>query len=432
MANQSDFEEITSEFLKKNFIEESEEPYVKNFKQKMGRFLGQSFLENHQDISSFLLEMLKNYDYYSEKLVRKILERYYEDFVKTLPEHQTIFSSIPSEKNFSILNSSNLLVNQFLNINYLASSQSMDLNTLLLDEENKYLKRDNSKEIAEKKYNIKKLQYIDNIIFIDDFSGSGDTIKAFLKRAKDILKDKNIYIYIVHLTLQAKKNIEDAFKEFKYNNAHLHYYELSKKIFNDKRHTIKGVNRKKLIDFEKNIIGSNRPLGFSGCESLVTFYRNSPNNTLSSFWWNKSGWSPLFPRKDKNIIDFFGDQQRQRNAIEHLKEMIPDDFIKNLDLKETIYLVSVNSSDVTYEKIEIAKILGYTEVQLLELEKSLEMKGLLESNGNLSVAGLTYLKKLRLVSISLSDLTEKKMLEKSSDSVTKETVYTPRKFSSLE
>lgn len=432
MIDQKIFNDIVREFLKRNLIEDCDEPYVKNFKQKLGKFLGQPALKNNKIMSDFLLEMLKSYKYYSEELIKKILCAFYEDFVcKQLFEHQTIFSSIPSEKDPSRTNSSDFFLNYFLNVNRIASSQSLNLNSLFLSEENKHLKRKNSKDVSDDYYKIQKLNHINTIVFIDDFSGSGKTIRAFLKNAKDILRNKEIHIFVIHLTQQAKLRIEDSFVEFNYKNAYLHFQDESDKIFNDERGKVKGINRSELFRFEDEIIGSKYPLGFSKCESLVTFYRNSPNNTISSFWWEYNKWLSLFPRKDTNIIDFHGYQQLKINVIENLKNIIPPRLQRKINFNKVIYLLYLKNLSINknLEEIEIKKILGYTENQLLELEKTLVLEGFLKRGNELNHDGLKYLKRLKLFNVLLMDLVEVKQLEKSSDGIDRKSVYIPRKFS---
>jgi hypothetical protein len=40
----------------------------------------------------------------------------------------------------------------------------------------------------------------------------------------------------------------------------------------------------------------NWPLGFGGCQALIVFDEDCPNNTLPILWKQHKDWSPLFPR----------------------------------------------------------------------------------------------------------------------------------------
>ena len=41
------------------------------------------------------------------------------------------------------------------------------------------------------------------------------------------------------------------------------------------------------------------PLGFDNDELLLSFFHNTPNNTLPIFWTDEKGWYPLFNRSIK-------------------------------------------------------------------------------------------------------------------------------------
>lgn len=53
------------------------------------------------------------------------------------------------------------------------------------------------------------------------------------------------------------------------------------------------------MDYEKLISKGKCILGYEQSEALLAFFYDTPNNTLSSFWFENPdiGWNPLFPRK---------------------------------------------------------------------------------------------------------------------------------------
>ena len=57
----------------------------------------------------------------------------------------------------------------------------------------------------------------------------------------------------------------------------------------------------RIINSHNDVSPALKPLGFSSFEpgfgSLVSFYRNCPNNTPLALWWSLGGWYPLLPRK---------------------------------------------------------------------------------------------------------------------------------------
>lgn len=68
------FESTIENCIEKWQIKDTEEKYVKNFKQKLGRFLGQSQFKRNPEIGDLLLQLLNHYDYYSKDKVEFIFE----------------------------------------------------------------------------------------------------------------------------------------------------------------------------------------------------------------------------------------------------------------------------------------------------------------------------------------------------------------------
>jgi hypothetical protein len=436
-----DFDSTIENFLINNNINDSEEEFVKNFKQKVDTFLGQSKVKQTNDVRNILLRMLNYYQYYSKSHIEKIFGNFYSYLVPRIEESSTIYSPISSEKDFNRMNSSYFYLQKFLDINNLSNEHALNLSSLYLETDNKYYKEtlsfynEKNKSIdttkmknANKIYN--KLKYIDTVVFIDDFSGTGNTIKKFLKITAEMVKDKQVIVFVIHVTERAKKIINDSFEEFGYKNAKLKFENESKSFF-EKYEEFKD-QRNRLLTFEQDILESKHPLGYKKTEALVTFYRNCPNNTISSYWWNENEqWNALFQRKNK-ILDFFGKRKLEElyaTILYNLSQIIPKQNFKKYEIKETIYILYLKEFPNNIEDFEIKKILGYNDNQLLELRNKLLSKELIDIQDNLTSKGREFLEELGLKNCDFSELTQSKSLDKAKDSLSFDDEYIPVRFS---
>lgn len=442
------FESTIENCIEKWQIKDTEEKYVKNFKQKLGRFLGQSQFKRNPEIGDLLLQLLNHYDYYSKDKVEFIFKDYYENFLKKrISESSSIYVPIISEGDKTKINSSFFYLEKFLDVNNLSNDHSLNIDSLRAiieikngkkelnyanEQVNYYQQKELGRAVIQPKepqlkkiYN--KLRYIKTVILIDDFSGSGDTIKNFLKNMAEIIKNKEVIIFIIDITEEAKKVILTTFKEYGYSNAAVHYSNLRGKCF-DVGYLDDKYNYKEMLkEFEETVLLSKHPLGYKDSQALVTFYRNTPNNTLSSYWLNEqSSWKPLFKREN-DAVDFFGDkyyEKHRQNIIYNLAKLDIEDY----DMKDLIYLMYIKEKDNISEDFEIKKILGYNDTQLLEHENLLIQGKLISEKHCISKEGLMKLKDWKLEGISLSFLLENNVMETSLDALSINDDYIPSRF----
>ncbi|KAA1179701.1 hypothetical protein [Paenibacillus sp. B2(2019)] len=439
---QLDLNSTIDEFLSKNEVNDSEEEYLKDFKKKVEQFLGQSKISENTDVGNILLIMLSDYHYYSRLNIEKIFTNFHSYLVPRIREPYTIYSPISSEKDVTRMNSSYFYLQKFLEINGLSNDQAINLSSLYLEVNNKHLRKKvnyyDEKRCAltqqekELKKTYSKLKYIDTVVFIDDFSGTGDTIRSFLKNAAEMVKEKQVIVFVIHITEKAKQAIHNAFQQFGYINAYLKYEKKSNGYFEKNKDLVD--ERNKLLRFEQEILKSEHPLGFKESEALVTFYRNCPNNTISSYWWNEnSEWQALFQRKNK-ILDFFGDRKHKEiyeAVLYNLSLIIPAPYLKKYDIKEVLYLLYLKEFPNDKEDFEIKKILGYNNDQLLEHRNRLLSKDWIDNQDNLSSKGSSVIEELGINESFFSDLTKPKSLVAGSDSLSFEDEYIPIRLCKL-
>ncbi|MBE4909201.1 hypothetical protein IMZ08_14130 [Bacillus luteolus] len=254
-----------------------EDSKTKNFSLKLGRFVSQ--LGSNVTLGKVLLDLIKHYNYYSREHIDQILIAFYQFVVSELKldESYTIYSRIEDD---SKIDSSNSFLEEFKILNDISNHFSYDIEKLdLID-----------------------FDQIKNVIFLDDIIGSGKTVERFFNMNKEKLLKVNCYIFCIELLIDGKEYLENYFKENGFE-CEIFYHNIHLKAFSDKH--IFGehykINEELLREFERGLWkrDSNNILGFENSQAIVSFFRNTPNNTLSSFWFKNNKWEGLFPRNDK-------------------------------------------------------------------------------------------------------------------------------------
>lgn len=233
------------------------------FKIKFENWL-KNIPEEYLDI---ILNLLRNFDYYSQE---KIIG-YFEELHETLLSfddfnlENTMFTFIHNTKKMS--NSSNEYWSHYILKNNLIQFAYVDLIH-------------------------PTLSTMENIVVIDDFSGTAKTFIDWLTPNIEKIADKKIFFLTIHLMEEAKNAIEIFSKD---NNIVIYplYIRLKKHAFISAPQDIKSSFLELSSQLDIKI-----KLGFGNSESLVSFYKNTPNNTLGIFWEENAKNSAIFPRKN--------------------------------------------------------------------------------------------------------------------------------------
>lgn len=155
------------------------------------------------------------------------------------------------------------------------------------------------------------------IIFIDDLIGSGKTIKASIEKLLKYFQNNNIdssmfqiFFAGIFVNNSASKNIIKHFNSLNVTVKPI-YMELPKKllkgdvIFDSKEFAqVISVIKKyeDLIDaYQFNTSFKTYSMGFDKCKLTVSFYYNTPNNTLCNFWEYSDTHIPLFERRTQSV-----------------------------------------------------------------------------------------------------------------------------------
>lgn len=151
---------------------------------------------------------------------------------------------------------------------------------------------------------------INHLVFIDDFCGKGSQAINYIKDVVTQVKLLRPACEVDYFVLVANKKGLKNVKENTDVDRSEAIFELDEsfKCFND--HSRYFVNAVDDVDkdFCKDMCkkyGEERSadaksyLGFDDEELMLSFFHNTPNNTLPIFWTDKKGWYPIFSRSTK-------------------------------------------------------------------------------------------------------------------------------------
>lgn len=270
-----DADNIISNCLKKwDINSDTPDDRISRFQNIFNDFIKQFDLKE-KDI---ILDLLDNFKYYSHINVNLYLKEIYNKLsseYKDMSDNNTIYTFI--KKDSGIANSSLDYFSEFTNINNINKNIRIEDYTRIINV-------------------IKNTNFIKYIIFIDDFSGTGDSFIKYLKKDIDIYKNKHLILIVVTIMKKAVTNINEFAKR------HSFKIDFLKKDEMDKIFTEDTINEKEsfMKKSKKLEINDDYILGYEETESLVAFYNNTPNNTFGIFWFETDHNKAIFPRiKDK-------------------------------------------------------------------------------------------------------------------------------------
>jgi hypothetical protein len=226
-----------------------------------------------------------------------------------------------------------------------------------------YLKKtpkfSNSRIVLLEKEDFNKIEDNANLVIVDDFSGTGNTIIEYIDLIKEKLPENyNVYILTIAYMLNAKITLENIGVKI--------YGNLRNSIFS-KRGSVFGYypKMKAIREFcfkygnllyplakytEKKT--KHHPLGFDNSQVLLGFEHSIPNNVLPIIWADKKvkgkNWVPIFPRRGKLLID-------KANEIKHSEKYWASIFFK-LGLNEGIYSIEERYNKQTLQLLSVIRL----------------------------------------------------------------------------
>lgn len=165
---------------------------------------------------------------------------------------------------------------------------------------------------------------LEQLVLIDDFAGTGKTIKNFLLATKEKYSDLHKY-RIVILLLACTNLAEQAIRDFGMENGLdvkiLYVKQFSKYFIPSYNTTRNAIEEKKLSYLDIcNQFGIQNPLGYGDAEALVAFDYNTPNDTLGIFWEEQfDGTKQLFKGlRCRKSYNKYWDKNSRFNSSQHL------------------------------------------------------------------------------------------------------------------
>ena len=297
------------------------------------------------------------------------------------------------------------------------------------------------------KHKLKDLRTDTAIIFIDDFSGSGNQFNNYYKTyiKPQISTNKHI-VSLTFLTLfylpNAKSSIEKNNPEIKIvGNIKYPVFLTDRSVFGSRKRML--PIREFCHFYGKDLFSTYdkstktyhiHPLGYDKSQALIVFAYNPPNNTLPIIWSSKN-WQPLFPRVPEHRIST---SKKIRKDLAHQIGLLRDSDIshyftsgeKDIGWKSISFITKTDF--IIYSIISLLKqkrtipvicqILGLTERDYIEFVEA--KPEIFSSLNNLTDHGLELYveikKQLKLV--------KKDIRNSSNDCEIKQTKYLPKNF----
>lgn len=251
-----------------------------------------------EDEREYFYSLFENYSYITEneykQRIYELCNSIYEDIQKKqIKREEVLFVTVPSSK--GVGSGGDSLRSQLLCVN---------------------LEWGIHKEQIISDINKMDLKLLDNkkaIIFIDDILGTGFSVRKTMENFAEHCSEKNLDNYLIYVTgiLMTKRAIKYINKKAEEKVWVFQMQEEKNCIKNCMTggYIFKGEEKKKIekiiekyekeigIEGEKSFV-----MGFEKCKILLSFYYNTPNNTLCSFWKYTEKNVPLFPRdRDKRL-----------------------------------------------------------------------------------------------------------------------------------
>ena len=248
-----------------------------DFKKEFDTILENWLSQFSKDERSLLLELLKNFSYYTEKAIDKKVVELHQRFLEINGDDisKVLFAKIP--KAYGVANSDIIFTSYWLNNNIKG-----------------YACYDVVREYLEKNAIPEKL------VIIDDYMGSGDTITDALKEMLSIapeLHNSKMFVSVIHASLAGIIKLNDFVSE-RGLDLTLICLEQTDKAFKDDYIFSKIEAKLREEEYESICYGKSVNerviFGYKDIQSLVAFDKTTPNNTLGLFWHSAENFVSLF------------------------------------------------------------------------------------------------------------------------------------------
>ena len=253
------------------------------------------WIENFDDQDT-MYSLLANYTYIVRDLYIDNLYNVVQRIVENTGGNEkilenTFFVTFPSSKGIKSGGDNIRAELPLLVMEYMRKDQ-------FIEDHNKYFAKSSHQRFSDK-----SIYNAECIVFFDDILGSGETaiknIKSFMEKYKTE-KQVRFFLVAMYSEVSVKQKIEQKLKEEGYAVDLIVLNDLYKCMSPDYIFTREEISEKeKLIrSYEEIVAGDNKKvvMGYDESQLLISFYYNTPNNTLCCFYKPTKVNFPLFVR----------------------------------------------------------------------------------------------------------------------------------------
>ena len=164
--------------------------------------------------------------------------------------------------------------------------------------------RNNEKVIASNVINIHKLHLTKSeeaknkiIVFLDDFSGTGDTFETWWLMNEPLIYPFNAKLGIALAVLNQKAEIK--IRSYIPHTFYIDYLSDRHNVFNETSEIFDQKEKTKLLEYCSHTgCGQNYIKGYGECGLMISFQHGCPNNSIPILWYNRNKWLNLFNRRN--------------------------------------------------------------------------------------------------------------------------------------
>ncbi len=249
-----------------------------------------------------VLKLLENFDYYTHTETNRILRQLHQKLIDEylISDENTIYTFIRSKTG-----EGNSSIDYWIDYKF--------INNL-----NKHICFADTTFITNKQW-----EMIDNIILVDDCSGTGKTLTDYVRENALVYKNKRIFYIIIHAMEESLEKIAQCAAELDVSIVPLYSIARCKAFINPVLGDDLIVIKTSFVDLSQSL-GIPQPhiLGYEESEGLMAFHNNTPNNTLGLFRWVDKRYKAIFPRTNdprpewqrKETLDKLINDRKRRRA----------------------------------------------------------------------------------------------------------------------
>lgn len=224
-----------------------------------------------------------------------------------------------------------------------------------------------------------------HIVFIDDYSGSGESfinIIDYWINKKPEFRNFEIVFLVVNISKLGLTNI-NLYKENNKLSISIISIDVSEKAFKPGNIFKADACFNKRVEYLKQcerLSLKSSPFGYEETEALIAFDTCVPNNNLATFREKSDKYKPLIYRERPKISDF---EKRQKNKyIENTERYLYKNTKYNNDFKTILFIIYCHIKGKSLDMLNTCELFGMTSSQFSkQIDYCLE-NGYLEQGEN--------------------------------------------------